>query len=183
MSNNEEKTNMSQEEVLHQFVNRIFNNDQFREKIMMPNVMGRPVVKSIEEKTLDSITESCAFKCILSGVMGFALGGAIGLFTSSVNPQIKPPGQQETVKEIIREMKTSSLGYAKNFALLGAVFSGIECIVETYRGQSDWKNGTYAGGITGGLIGFRAGAKAGLLGALGFATFSTAIDYYMRNSS
>lgn len=63
--------------------------------------------------------------------VGFALGGAIGLFTSSVNPQIKPPGQQETVKEIIREMKTSSLGYAKNFALLGAVFSGIECLVET----------------------------------------------------
>lgn len=28
-------------------------------------------------------------------------------------------------------MKTSSLGYAKNFAVLGAVFSGIECIVET----------------------------------------------------
>lgn len=70
MSSNEEKTNMTQEEVLHQFVNRIFNNDQFREKIMMPNVMGRPVVKSVEEKTLDSITESCAFKCILSGVMG-----------------------------------------------------------------------------------------------------------------
>lgn len=63
--------------------------------------------------------------------LGFALGGAIGLFTSSVNPQIKPPGQTETVREIIREMKTSSLGYAKNFGLLGAVFSGIECMVET----------------------------------------------------
>lgn len=70
MSNNEQKTNMSQEEVLHQFVNRIFNNDQFREKIMMPTVMGRPVAKSPEEKTLDTITESCAFKSILSGVMG-----------------------------------------------------------------------------------------------------------------
>jgi hypothetical protein len=67
---NEEKTSLSQEEVLHQFVNRIFNNDQFREKIMMPTVMGRPVMKTMEEKTLDTITESCAFKSILSGVMG-----------------------------------------------------------------------------------------------------------------
>jgi len=72
MSNNEQNTNMSQEEMLHQFVNRIFNNDQFREKIMMPTVMGRPVVKTVEEKTLDTITESCAFKSVLSGVMGNA---------------------------------------------------------------------------------------------------------------
>jgi len=70
MINNDDKSNVSQEEILHQFVNRIFNNDQFREKIMMPTVMGRPVVKSVEEKTLDTITESCAFKSILSGVMG-----------------------------------------------------------------------------------------------------------------
>jgi len=70
MSNNEHNTGMSQEEVLHQFVSRIFNNDHFREKIMMPTVMGRPVVKTLEEKTLDTITESCAFKSILSGVMG-----------------------------------------------------------------------------------------------------------------
>lgn len=70
MSNNEQKSDLSQEEKLHQFVNRIFNNDQFREKIMMPTVMGRPVVKSVEEKTLDMVTESCAFKSILSGVMG-----------------------------------------------------------------------------------------------------------------
>lgn len=73
MSNNKQTNNMSQEEVLHQFVNRIFNNDQFREKIMMPTVMGRPVVKSVEEKTLDMITESCTFKSILSGVMGNTL--------------------------------------------------------------------------------------------------------------
>lgn len=67
---NEGKTGLSQEEVLHQFVNRIFNNEQFREKIMMPTVMGRPVTKTIEEKTLDTITESCVFKSVLSGVMG-----------------------------------------------------------------------------------------------------------------
>lgn len=49
------------------------------------------------------------------------------------------------------------------------------------RGTSDWRNGTYAGGITGGIIGLRAGIKAGILGAAGFAAFSTAIDYYMRH--
>lgn len=67
------------------------------------------------------------------------------------------------------------------------------------RGKSDWKNGTYAGGVTGGLIGLRgvkwlwfiylekivklcfvAGVKAGVIGAAGFAAFSTAIDYYMH---
>lgn len=79
-----------------------------------------------------------------------------------------------------------------------------------YRGKSDWKNGTYAGGLTGGMIGLRgeiqvhyimiliillfsvftykncicllAGVKAGVVGAAGFAAFSTAIDYYMHRS-
>lgn len=46
---------------------------------------------------------------------------------------------------------------------------------------SDWKNGTMAGGITGGLIGLRAGIKPGIMGAAGFAAFSTLIDYYFRH--
>lgn len=52
-------------------------------------------------------------------------------------------------------MKNTTLGYAKNFAMIGAVFTAIECTIETQRGKSDWKNGTYAGGVTGGLIGLR----------------------------
>uniref|UniRef100_A0A3B5AXP5 Mitochondrial import inner membrane translocase subunit TIM22 n=1 Tax=Stegastes partitus TaxID=144197 RepID=A0A3B5AXP5_9TELE len=49
-----------------------------------------------------------------------------------------------------------------------------------HRGVSDWKNAVYSGCVTGGVIGFRAGLKAGVLGCGGFAAFSAAIEYYLR---
>ncbi|XP_011494493.1 PREDICTED: mitochondrial import inner membrane translocase subunit Tim22 isoform X2 [Ceratosolen solmsi marchali] len=123
--------------------------------------------------------ESCAFKSIMSCIIGLGLGGVLGLFTSSVNPNVE---KQQTAREVFREMKSTTVAYAKNFAVIGFVFSGVECAIETYRGKTDWKNGTYAGGLTGGLLGLRAGVKAGIIGAAGFAAFSTAIDYYMHKS-
>lgn len=82
---------------------------------------------------------------------------AVGLFTSSLMPNVTDTTapQTQTAREILREMKGAMLSYGKNFAMLGAVFSGVECCIESARGKSDWKNGTYAGGVTGGLIGLR----------------------------
>lgn len=136
---------------------------------------------------MDTIVESCFFKSFMACVMGYGLGAAIGLFSSSVNPSIQAePGmagveRRQTAKEIFREMRGATHSYGKNFAVIGCMFSAVECIIESSRGVSDWKNGTYAGGVTGGLIGLRAGVKAGLFGAAGFAAFSTVIDYYMKH--
>lgn len=138
---------------------------------------------------------------------GYGLGAALGLFTASVNPNMADPfanTKKQTAREVLREMRSTTHSYAKNFALIGAVFSVVECTIESVsihisyihhtskhheyidcksqqkRGVTDWRNGTYAGGVTGGLIGLRAGIKAGVIGGLGFAAFSTAIDYYMH---
>ncbi len=56
-------------------------------------------------------------------------------------------------------------------------------MIESYRGKSDFKNAMYSGFVTGGLLGFRAGAMGAVYGGCGFAAFSLAIDYFMHHSS
>lgn len=83
---------------------------------------------------LNSFFDSCTFKSIMACVLGYGLGGAIGLFSSSVNPNISGgPGVEtrQSAKEIFKEMRSTTHGYAKNFAMIGAVFSVVECTIET----------------------------------------------------
>uniref|UniRef100_A0A336LYR2 Mitochondrial import inner membrane translocase subunit TIM22 n=1 Tax=Culicoides sonorensis TaxID=179676 RepID=A0A336LYR2_CULSO len=164
----------------------IGNNLRYRENIILPQTLIQYKIKTNEEKIVDAAFESCTFKSFMSCVIGYGLGAAIGLFSSSVAPNMTDPHAlekqaQQSAREIIREMRGSMHSYGKNFAAIGLVFSAVECVIESKRGTSDWKNGTYAGAVTGGLIGLRAGVKAGLFGAAGFAAFSTVIDYYMRH--
>ncbi|XP_049789275.1 mitochondrial import inner membrane translocase subunit Tim22 [Schistocerca nitens] len=159
----------------------IQQSQRLRENIIIPQNLGPVRIKTNEEKWVEAAFESCPFKTLMSCVAGYGLGAAIGLFSASVNPTIVgPDAKQQTAREVLREMKGTTLSYAKNFALIGALFSSVECAIESYRGKSDWRNGTYAGGATGVLIGYRAGLKAAIIGAAGFAAFSTIIDYYMN---
>lgn len=80
-------------------------------------------------------------------------------------------------------MGARSYSSAKNFALVGALFSGTECCIEGLRAKNDLGNGVAAGCITGGILGGRAGPQAAAAGCVGFAAFSAAIDAYMRQPS
>jgi mitochondrial import inner membrane translocase subunit TIM22 len=105
------------------------------------------------------------------------MGALLGLFTASVDPMYSiNPNKIPTMKEIALEMKNRALSTGKNFAIIGVIFSAIECNIESYRGKSDLYNGGMAGFLTGGLLGLRAGVKAGLFGGVGFALFSVAIE-------
>lgn len=62
------------------------------------------------------------------------MGAAIGLFSASVNPNMSDPlgnEKKQTAREIFREMRSTTHGYAKNFALIGCVFSAVECAIES----------------------------------------------------
>lgn len=128
---------------------------RYREAIIIPKNMGPVAIKTSEEKLVETMFESCAFKSFMACTMGtsltlhlylnklkinnclflgYGLGAAIGLFSSSVNPNIATPGMPEktqTAREIFREMRSTTHGYAKNFATIGLLFSAVECTIET----------------------------------------------------
>ncbi|KAH6664479.1 Tim17/Tim22/Tim23/Pmp24 family-domain-containing protein [Halenospora varia] len=144
-------------------------------------------------KAMQTVMESCPGKTVMSGVMGFALGGAFGLFMASMqyDTPLSSPGAtaitslplRQQLKQGFKDMGARSLSSAKNFGKVGAIFSGTECCIEGFRAKNDLANGVMAGCITGGVLAAPAGPQAAAVGCAGFAAFSLAIDSYMRRPS
>ncbi|RIB08284.1 mitochondrial inner membrane translocase subunit Tim17/Tim22/Tim23/peroxisomal protein PMP24 [Gigaspora rosea] len=134
---------------------------------------------------MQMVQDSCIFKSALSGVLGFGLGGLFGMFFSSFemtpyNPAVYEQPMKQQLKATAKDMFQRSSSMAKNFGIVGALFSGTECIIEGYRAKNDLYNGAAAGCITGAILAAKSGPQNVLIGCAGFAAFSTAIDYYMR---
>lgn len=66
---------------------------------------------------------------------GFVLGGAFGVFTAGIDTNVgfdpKDPLKTPTAREVLRDMGQRGMSYAKNFAIVGAMFSCTECIIES----------------------------------------------------
>ena len=58
------------------------------------------------------------------------MGGAFGVFTAGIDPNITGT-ETPTMKGVWKEMKFRTRSYAKNFAMIGAMFAGTECLVES----------------------------------------------------
>ncbi|EFY96098.1 hypothetical protein MHUMG1_01161 [Metarhizium humberi] len=145
-------------------------------------------------KAVQSAMESCYGKSVMSGVMGFGMGGLFGMFMASMSydtpfgtPVTNSAGQnisslplRQQLKHGFKDMGTRSFSMAKNFGKVGALFSGIECGIEGLRAKNDLANGVAAGCLTGGILAKNAGPQAMAGGCVAFAAFSAAIDAWMR---
>lgn len=68
----------------------------------------------------------------------------------------------------------------KGFGKVGALYSGIECLIEGYRARNDLANPIAAGFFSGAILARNSGLQAMIGGGVAFAAFSGAIDAFLR---
>lgn len=130
---------------------------------------------AVESRVVSSsLSSGSASAALSSGSPSAALPA-----TATATPLTSLPLRAQ-LKHGFRDMYRSSISSGKNFAKVGAIFSGTECAIEGLRAKNDLYNGVAGGCITGGILARKAGPQAVAVGCAGFAVFSAAIDAYMR---
>ncbi|TFK74571.1 Tim17-domain-containing protein [Pluteus cervinus] len=128
--------------------------------------------------------ESCVAKTVLAGGAGFGIGAFFSLMSASFayeDPYLRQQTQaglkpHQKAREVFREMGKGMWSSGKGFGKVGALFAGIECVIEGYRAKNDIYNSVSAGFVAGGVLARNSGPKAAIGGGLAFAAFSAAID-------
>ncbi len=153
-----------------------------------PNMYNRIEMPTPEMMASEDFMNNCAVRTIMSTVMGAGLGVAFGIFmgtmdTSHIDGSLTADAQKKTFRETMKEVGKStwsrSKSYGKGFATMGALFSGSECVIETYRAKHDMWNSIYAGCSAGAIMAHSGGPKAMCFGCGSFAAFSYLIDKFM----
>ncbi|KAF8342644.1 Tim17/Tim22/Tim23/Pmp24 family-domain-containing protein [Cantharellus anzutake] len=137
--------------------------------------------------------ESCVFKCGMAGVMGFGLGAFFSMMSTSFayEDPLSRTWQQENMStrqkttQVFKDMGKGMYKSGKGFGKVGALYSGVECIIEEcfpckYRAKNDINNALSAGFVSGAILAHNSGPRAAVAGGLAFAAFSGAIDLFMR---
>lgn len=136
------------------------------------------------ERDIEELRESCPVHLLTHGLMGGVFGGFAGLFLASMSSaggpeSLAPTPTTLTVRQVFKDLLHRTWSSSKSFAKIGALFAGAECVVEGYRGRHDQWNGVAAGCFTGGVLGRGGGPGAALMGCVGFAAFSAAVERVM----
>lgn len=157
--------------------------------LLLPDVLARARVRVPAPAEPLAIAESCIVRAGFACVGGFAMGAFFGAAMAGLGggamAEITPVGRDVGAVQALREglshMRSRALSSGKSFAVIGGIYSLVECPIERARGKRDTKNAVITGAITGAAVAWRAGPKAMALGALGFAAFGVAMDTLFPN--
>lgn len=143
-----------------------------------PTSATAPTPASATASSVSSAATSTASSSASHTATHPTLAGQMVSTPSGTVPLTDLPLRQQ-LKHGLRDIYRSSVSSGKNFAKVGAIFSGTECAIEGLRAKNDLWNGVAGGCITGGVLARNAGPQAAAVGCAGFAVFSAAIDAYM----
>ena len=155
-----------------------------------PGLYQRIDMPTPEGMAQEDFMNNCAVRTIMSGVMGSGLGVVFGVFmgtmdTSHIDGSLTATTEKKPFRQVLKEVGKStwarSKSYGKGFGMMGALFSGSECIIETYRAKHDMYNSIYAGCAAGAILAHSGGPKAMCIGCASFAAFSALIDRFMEH--
>jgi import inner membrane translocase subunit TIM22 len=155
----------------------------FFKKVKLPKALENvPILPTL-------VPEACGTKILMGAVMGSVLGIGMGVFMGAmgdVSPiqilngrEVPQAPLREQVRAGFKSTAGKSMGWAKSFGVLTALFGGIECLVEKYRAKHDVWNPVISGCIVGGTLSASGGPAAACMGCAGFAGFSLIIDKVM----
>lgn len=136
-----------------------------------------------------ALSENClvrsAFACVGGYVMGGLFGAAMAGFGSSAMHEVTPAGRSVGALQALREglglMRSRAASSARSFAVIGGIYSLVECPIEDARARRDTKNAVLTGAATGAVLAARAGPKAMVISACGFAAFGVAMETFFPN--
>ena len=102
---------------------------------LQPPAVNLPVNISGPPNPIMELMNNCAGRAVISTIMGYGMGLALGAFTAGMDANsISPTGQALTVRQAFSDMGTRSHSMGKNFAMVGALFAGTECLIEDVGG-------------------------------------------------
>ncbi|KAI6032604.1 mitochondrial import inner membrane translocase subunit TIM22 [Pisolithus orientalis] len=146
-----------------------------------------PLPPGLKEEDREQFTASQK----IPAMDGLGIGAFFSLMSASFayeDPYLRQQTQAgmsntQKAREIFKEMGKGMWRTGKGFGKVGALFAGIECVIEGYRAKNDMINPVAAGFVAGGILARHSGPKAVFGGGLAFAAFSGAVDLFLRRES
>uniref|UniRef100_A0AAV1V402 Mitochondrial import inner membrane translocase subunit TIM22 n=1 Tax=Peronospora matthiolae TaxID=2874970 RepID=A0AAV1V402_9STRA len=153
------------------------------------SVVARAV--TFAEESRESCWKRSIVACAAGATMGVGLGTFLGTFEGAHGELVGRTMRQQLYNGFRKSITAGyvrSVYFSKEFALVGSIFAGVECVIERQRARHDIVNPILAGGVSGGVLGAWAARTSGAKvlvrntakGAAGFAVMAVVFEKGME---